>query len=338
MSARAPIALTRPGLNHRAVDISVVIATQRRPEPLARAVASVLAQTGIDAGRVELVVVDNDERVSALAELREAARCAPFAVRYVHEPEPGVANARNAGVEAAAGAWIAFVDDDEEASPGWLAALIETQQRFGADVVFGPVRARLPRGELPHRRYLDWFFSRRGPGEPALIDEYHGCGNSLIRRAALPDPRRPFSPRTNLTGGEDDMLFRTMQLAGATLAWAPDAWVWEDPPPDRVTLAYCLRRAFTYGQGVTYYCATGEPPDPVGAAGWMARGAVQVGVFALISGFKWLTRASDLAFALDYLAKGLGKVFWGGPFAIQFYGHRAARPAPGSEALAHAES
>jgi glycosyltransferase involved in cell wall biosynthesis len=39
---------------------------------------------------------------------------------------------------------IAFLDDDEEASPGWLAALIETQRRYDADVVFGPVRARAP--------------------------------------------------------------------------------------------------------------------------------------------------------------------------------------------------
>jgi succinoglycan biosynthesis protein ExoM len=310
------------------IEVSVVIATQRRPDPLRRAVASVLAQAGVDFARLELLVVDNDERPSALATLSALAAGAPLPIRFVHEPDPGVANARNAGVEVTAGRSIAFLDDDEEAPPTWLAALVDAQRRFRADAVFAPVRARMSESVGLHRPYFLHFFSRLGPEAAGVIDDYYGCGNSLVRRAALPDPHRPFSPGSNRTGGEDDMLFRTMMHAGARFAWAPEAWVWEDPPPERLSLAYCVRRAFAFGQGVTYYCARGEPADPVGAIGWMAKGVVQAGLFGAAAAVQWLTRSPRLAFTLDRAAKGLGKVLWGGPFAIHFYGHRVAKPAP----------
>ena len=332
----ATLTLTQTSVEARGpIEVSIVIATQRRPRSLRRAVASVVAQTGLEPAALELVVVDNDARPSALATLASLAGDAPFPVRYVHEPDPGVANARNAAVEVAAGAWIAFLDDDQEAPPTWLAALLEAQRRFGADVVFAPVRARVPQDVTLHRAYFEHFFSRKGPAEARAIAGYYGCGDSLVRRAALPDPHRPFSARSNRTGGEDDMLFRTMQHAGARFAWAPDAWVWEDPPPERLNLGYCLRRAFAYGQGVTFYNAMGEPPDPVGAVGWMARGVAQIGLFGVAAAFTCLVRAPGRAFALDGLARGLGKVLWGGPFAIQFYGH-AAEPESARSALAGA--
>ena len=170
----------------------------------------------------------------------ELAAEAPFPVRYVHEPAPGVANARNALVAAAKGELIAFLDDDEEAAPGWLAALVDAQARFGADAVFGPVEARAPATITRHREYLQRFFSREGPAAAGVIDHYYGCGDSLLRRAALPHPTRPFDIGRNQTGGEDDQLFHLMHRAGARFVWSPAALVYEDPAPGRLTLRYAL--------------------------------------------------------------------------------------------------
>ena len=80
-------------------EISVVIPTFRRPESLRRAIASVLAQTGLDRS-VELVVVDNDPDGSAALAVRGVQGVSPVSVVYVRTVEPGVANARNAGVAA----------------------------------------------------------------------------------------------------------------------------------------------------------------------------------------------------------------------------------------------
>lgn len=304
--------------------ISVVIPTQRRTAGLETAARSIMGQAGAPLTDLELVIVDNDKVPSAQPTATALAAQAAFPVIYVHEPEPGVANARNAALEQASGDFIAFLDDDEEAPVGWLAALLEAQARFDADVVFGPVRGRAPAQVTRHRDYLETFFSRLGPKEAGLIDHYYGCGDSLLRRAALPDPKRPFSAVRNHIGGEDDLLFGQMKAQGARFAWAPEAWVWEDPVPSRLSLDYTIRRAFAYGQGPSAACAAADPPDRLGLAFWMGQGLVQAGVFGLLAGLKWLVRAPDFAFTLDRAARGLGKTLWWGPFKIEFYGRSAA--------------
>lgn len=306
--------------------VSIVIPTFRRPEALAHALASALAQNLGDL-TAEIVVVDNDPGGSAHPILPSSS-VAP--VRYVHAPEPGVANARNAGVAAARGALIAFLDDDEIAPPGWLMAMVEVQRGLDADAVFGPVRTLLPDETVEHRAYFDHFFSRIGPASPGLIEQAYGCGCSLVRRAALPGPE-PFSPTRNQSGGEDDLMFAGMKARGARFAFAPEAWVWEAPEPSRVSLGYTLRRAFAYGQGPCSAAAAR------GGIGWltvpvhMAVGAAQAFGFGLVGFGDWLIRSPMLPFSLDRAARGLGKVLWFSPFKIGFYARaaQAARPIRG---------
>lgn len=307
--------------------LSLIVPTQRRPQGLAVAVRSLFRQRGVDFAAMELVVVDNDQVPSAQALVAELTAEAPFPVTYVHEPRAGVANARNAAMAAARGDFIGFLDDDEEAPEGWLAALLGAQARYDADAVFGPVRARAPDTLTRHRAYLERFFSREGPAEEGLIDHYYGCGDSLVRRSAMLDPAAPFSAIRNHIGGEDDLLFGQMRAAGRRFAWAPEAWVWEDPVPSRLTLAYAIPRAFAYGQGPSSAAAMASPPDRLGVARWMAIGVGQTIVYGAIAAVKWALGADDRAQALDRAARGLGKTLWWGPFKIHFYGRTAAAPA-----------
>ena len=300
--------------------VSVVIPTRGRPASLARAMRSVFAQTGVGLDSIELVIVDNDAGRGAEDTVQQLKSEAPFEVVYACEPSPGVASARNHALVASRAPLIAFLDDDEEASPGWLAALLEARERFGADVVFGAVRGHAPDRVRHHRPYLERFFSREGPAEAQVIAHQYGCGDSLIVRAALPPREAPFSLAQNLIGGEDDILFQEMRLAGARFAWAPEAWVFEHPDPARLTLAYALRRAFAYGQGPTYACIHKTPPDRLGAVRWMMVGVGQTVIFGLWAAGKWLARAPDRAFALDRAARGLGKLLWFPPFKPKFYG------------------
>jgi succinoglycan biosynthesis protein ExoM len=105
--------------------VTIMIPTQRRPDGLAVAARSVFGQTGVDLAELELVIVDNDQvavragRGAGPGQGRAVSRSI-----YVHEKRPGVAFARNAGMARASGELIAFLDDDEEAPAGWLAALL----------------------------------------------------------------------------------------------------------------------------------------------------------------------------------------------------------------------
>ena len=294
--------------------VSIIIPTFRRPERAIEAARSALAQV-CDAP-FEVVLVDNDPAGSALEPLRGLND--PRIV-VVHEPRAGVANARNAGLRAARGDMIAFLDDDEIAPPAWLADLLRVQHDRQADVVFGPVRTRLATKPRDHEAYFNAFFARDPGHAEGVIDVFYGCGCSLVRRAALPSAE-PFSSERNEIGGEDDLLFQAMEAAGARFAWAPGAFVWETPEPSRVTLAYTLRRAFAYGQGPATKAWTGPRRDLSAIAFWMAVGAGQSVVYGVAALGCFLAKTDGRAFAYRRFVEGLGKVLWFPVIKPRFYG------------------
>jgi hypothetical protein len=300
--------------------VSIVIPTQRRPAGLETAIRSILAQSFVDLSACELVIVDNDVVRSAESLVRRRGAAAPLEVIYVHEPNPGVATARNRALGVASGRFIAFLDDDEEAPAAWLHALLAVQAQYEADVVFGPVKGRTPPDIGRHRAYFERFFSRTGPQTPCLLNHYYGCGDSLIRRAALPSQAEPFSVRNNHSGGEDDLLFAAMRARGARFAWAPEAWVWEDPAPLRLTLRYTFSRAFGYGQGPAVACASARPPNWIGLAGWMTQGVAQALIFGVIAGVQFLIGEAEFTLSAERAVRGLGKTFWWEQFKIAYYG------------------
>jgi GT2 family glycosyltransferase len=88
--------------------MSLVICTRNRADRLAQCFDALRALTPPPG--FELVAVDNgstDQTHSALAALE-----APYPIRIVSEPTPGLARARNTGWRASSGDLIAFTDDD----------------------------------------------------------------------------------------------------------------------------------------------------------------------------------------------------------------------------------
>lgn len=97
------------------MQVSAVIPTYNCSRLLRRAIDSVLAQSI----PVELIVVDDgssDDTATVVASYGNA-------VRYLYQPNAGAAAARNAGICAARGEWIAFLDHDDE----WLPTKTEKQ-------------------------------------------------------------------------------------------------------------------------------------------------------------------------------------------------------------------
>ena len=121
-------------------DIDVLIPTLRRPDNLARALRSIFAQQGAAELIARVVVVDNAPEGSAALTVDALRPACPVPLCYVHEPRPGVATARNAGLAACSAPLVAFLDDDEEAPPSWLAGLRAAHLVLGSAVTFGPVR------------------------------------------------------------------------------------------------------------------------------------------------------------------------------------------------------
>lgn len=298
-------------------DVAVLIPTLRRPESLTRALRSLFQQT---AAMREIVVVDNDPQGTAAPVVEGLRAEAPCPLVLAHAPTPGVATARNAGLAATEAPLIAFLDDDEAASPGWLAALLEVQATTGADVVFSPIRGRVPETVGWTRDYLEQFFGREGPADSGLIDRAYGCGASLMVRAtALPGPA-PFDTRADQAGGEDDALFAALAARGGRFAWAADAGVEEFAPPHRATMRYALARAFAYGQGPSQTAAKAR--DWPSVARWMVIGAGQAVVWGAAALMLTLLNRPSRAQMMDRAARGVGKVLWMKGLEPRFYGAR----------------
>lgn len=296
--------------------VSVLIPTFRRPDSFLRAARSVLAQVGVR--EFELVAVDNSPEGSAIDAFRslEAEAAIPF--RWAHEPRPGVAHARNAALALAQGKLVAWLDDDEEAAPHWLASLIALRQQTGAQAVFGPVRAQAPLG-AHNAAFFEAIYARIGPSASGVTARAYGIGNSLQPRAMFDD--LPFDPRSNERGGEDDALFASWSEAGASFAWAADAVVIEHLGVERVRLAHGLKRAFAYGQGPSELAWAAR--DYARLARHMLTGAAQAAVYGAASAIIATGSTARALSLLDRAARGAGKVFWF--FEQRFYGEALAR-------------
>ena len=91
-------------------DVSVIIPTYQRIDVLPRALDSVLAQTHAPA---EVIVIDDGSSDGTAAMLEREYP----ALTTIRQPNRGVSAARNAGIAAATGEWIAFLDSDDEWRP-----------------------------------------------------------------------------------------------------------------------------------------------------------------------------------------------------------------------------
>jgi glucosyl-dolichyl phosphate glucuronosyltransferase len=95
--------------------ISVVIITRNRADWLRDALNSLKIQSR---PADEVVVVDNSSTDNTKEVIMSFAN--KMNIKYVFESKRGIPQARNAGIIAASGEVIAFIDDDCVADPNWL--------------------------------------------------------------------------------------------------------------------------------------------------------------------------------------------------------------------------
>jgi glycosyltransferase involved in cell wall biosynthesis len=121
--------------------ISVLITTHNRPGELRRALASIFNQSQLPG---EVVLVDDGSTPPAT--LEGLTIPSGLLLRVIRNAAPsGPARARNIGIAACAGAWIAFLDDDDEFEPGKIAVVARALDRLNdaADVLYHPANIQM---------------------------------------------------------------------------------------------------------------------------------------------------------------------------------------------------
>ena len=226
--------------------ITVIVCTYRRPRQLQALLASLKLQqiTGL---RPRLCIVDNDATQSAQALVAAVAQDFPWPVQYVSQPIKNIALTRNAGLATVQTDYLAFIDDDEVAVPGWLNSLVVLAQQHDADLIFGPVLPVYP--EKIQSWLIDGGFYQRprhqtGSHVPLLEAR---TGNVLIRHAALKRYDLKFDESLGLSGGEDYAFFEKLYSGIVKSLWSDEAVVTEEVPIERANSQWLLKRSFRVG-------------------------------------------------------------------------------------------
>lgn len=250
---RRPAAPTRVG---------VCIATYQRPRML-RALLQSLA--GLEFRKhpadVFVVVVDNDAAGSARETVEEARAELPLPLHYEVEAERNISAARNRSVAVAleqGAEFVAFIDDDETATPTWLDELLDGVFRHGGEVVGGAV---LPvyDAEVPAWLARGGFFEtpRIRTGTPV---PYLATNNALVSAGVLSRTPKRFDKDFGLAGSGDSEFFMRLHRQGARMVWVDEAVVRERIPASRGRAGWVLRRAFRMGNGAVF-CERALPPE-----------------------------------------------------------------------------
>ncbi|MBK5295719.1 MAG: glycosyltransferase [Vicinamibacteria bacterium] len=224
--------------------IAVIVPTYGRPGAAARLVRALQAQHLPEGEWFEVIVVDDGSPVT----VEIAAGDASTAVQVLRQARQGPAAARNAGLEAARGDLVAFIDDDCEPAPGWLAALCDAARCHPGCGLGGTVVNRLRHNPFAETSQLIVAF---------LCDYYQGVStgrfftsnNLAFPRQAL-QARGGFDTTYTRAAAEDRELCDRWAELGCRLVAVPDAVVLHAHP---LTFGGFWRQHFEYGRGAWGY-------------------------------------------------------------------------------------
>lgn len=231
--------------------VSVVICaySEKRWEQICAAVKSALCQ---DMPPVEvLLVVDHN------ASLAARARRELVGVTVLESDDvPGLSGARNTGLRAASQPITAFLDDDAEARPGWLASLVQPYSSPGVVATGGSVHPRWP--ELAPRWLPPEFYwvvgcCYRGLPESASPVR-NPIGANMSMRTGLALEVGAFDVTFGRVGTrpagceETELAIRlTAHRPSSAVYYVPAAAVDHHVGPERLKLRYFLHRCWYEG-------------------------------------------------------------------------------------------
>lgn len=245
------------------MNLSIVICTHNRAQLLGETLASLNRATRPAGYTVEIVVVANGCTDGTADAMRAyAARQAHdnlLPLRFIDEPRLGKSYALNTALAADLAPMVAFVDDDQTADAGYLEGIRRAGEQFPETQLFcGKIwpdwTGKEPAwiyDEGPYRVFPTPVPKFDLGDEPKLIepDTVTPSGGNIFVRSALFPQVGPFSVDLgptghNLLGGEDVEWIKRALGTGATLRYVPWVHQYHYVDPERITMAYMLRKAF----------------------------------------------------------------------------------------------
>lgn len=222
-----------------AIAVSVVIPALNEESCISRCLTSVLDQD-YPRERMEVVVVDNGSTDATASVAHQ------FPVIVVEEVRRGVARARNAGILAASGEIIAFIDADCIAKQDWLRKLLLDSDDPGIDCFVGDILP-MPKGGL----ISDFIHDRHLISQKALLSSTPpvAAGANIAYRKSVFEGIGYYDEK--FTEGEDgDLFWRFVKSNRFQYRFQGEAVVFHPHPS---SLSVLLRRSCLEGRGLAQF-------------------------------------------------------------------------------------
>jgi len=194
-------------------EVSVIIPTYNRADLVTLAIESVLAQTYPD---FEIIVIDDGSQddTGAVVKAYPDPR-----IRYIYQDNTGLGGARNTGIRAARGRYVAFLDADDLFLPENLALQVQELQSHPEAGFAAGGHLFVDKAGQPLAERRPW----RSYPQPDLETWLHGCpiipSAVLIRREWL--MRVDGFTALRPMGAEDWDLWLRLAYRGCRMAWTP---------------------------------------------------------------------------------------------------------------------
>lgn len=222
--------------------VSIVVPFFNLVKNVDQCIRSLLAQSG-DGFTFEVIAIDNGSHDGTWARLQNFA---PH-IRMLQEAFPGAAAARNCGIRAARGRYVALIDGDCVAGRHWLGALMAGAKNFTENIIVGgPILPKDPDTLVAvFSRHL--FDQRKAMTSPRF--PYAASGNMLVSRSLL--LKVGLFDETFLRSHDVDFSWRALKKCSARFVFVPAARVFHDNPR---TLGELFREGMKHGKGLAIIC------------------------------------------------------------------------------------
>jgi succinoglycan biosynthesis protein ExoM len=304
-----------PDMANSVTAVSVMIPCFDRIPLLERTLRAVFTQSLPEGLGWEILVCDNHPDALSRPLVESLQPLSPVPLRYLPAPARNIARARNVGVAAATGRYMAFIDDDEAPDPGWLASYYACLERTGADAAFGPKYPVFPTGQPPSwdpqaTNYktdfevpADTQIGRVGGSGRVL-----GTGNSFMRMATCLNEPKPFNEQIGAADGEDAELYFRLLKAGRRFVWCPDATVQEIMLESRLNYTY-IRLRLKRGSQTSARCRLSVSDNKLATHALLhAAGLAQIAVHGALFVLTGEVLTQNRVVHRLGIARGLGKL------------------------------
>ncbi len=197
---------------------SVVVPVFNNPAELRNCLSS-LSKLNYDAGKYEIIVVDNNSTDDTASVAKE------FGVICLEEKQyQSSYAARNRGIKAAQGEFIAFTDSDCVADPDWLQAIDIVTSDEATGCFAGEILSVSPTTVVERFSDKIGLLRQKGPLSGWHFKPYAQTANAIYRKSVF-DSIGAFDP-TMKSGGDAVIAWRMLDNTDYNLRFVPDAIVY----------------------------------------------------------------------------------------------------------------